>query len=116
MTIYTHTHTRTHTHTHKNTRVHTHTHASEYTHAHTHARTQAEEETMIDESELGNRIKVPVHLRAPGCTRASLVGSWNNWGQVCVFACVCIRMYVHACVYLPLSRKRARLPPTAPFP
>jgi len=42
---------------------------------------EEEEETMMEESEFGNRIKVPIHLRAPGCKRASLVGSWNSWGQ-----------------------------------
>ena len=35
----------------------------------------------IGTSELRERVKVPIHLRSPGCRSASIVGSWNDWGQ-----------------------------------
>jgi len=41
----------------------------------------AENDVTIEGSELGDRVKVPIHLRSPGCNTASIVGSWNNWGQ-----------------------------------
>ena len=94
--IQTHTHKHTHTHTH----THTHLELYTYTHIHTH--------THIIYIYIGNKIKVPIHLRAPGCLTASLVGSWNRWGKViyvycihvcvcvCASVCVCINTYAHA--------------------
>lgn len=42
---------------------------------------EEEADVTIEASELGERVKVPIHLRSPGCNAASIVGSWNNWGQ-----------------------------------
>ena len=39
------------------------------------------EGTTIGTSGLWERVKVPIHLRSPGCRSASIVGSWNDWGQ-----------------------------------
>eukprot|EP00802_Teleaulax_amphioxeia_P010331 Tamp_10357.p1 GENE.Tamp_10357~~Tamp_10357.p1 ORF type:complete len:554 (+),score=69.39 Tamp_10357:205-1662(+) len=43
----------------------------------------SEEEALLEDSEwaLRSKIQVPIHLRAPGCETASLVGSWNRWGK-----------------------------------
>ena len=38
-------------------------------------------DSSLSSCTLGSRVKVPIHLRAPHARTASVVGSWNNWGQ-----------------------------------